>query len=1211
MTDRNLSIRVAFSATNGISAAAGTARNSTAALAAQIRTTQSTLKDLERQAASFDRLSAASNKTARELDAAKAQAAAMRAAYGPLKGRTDEQTAALEKQRSVIAQLSRAHSAEQQKLTQITTAIGQHGVALDRSKSATDQISQATARYNQQLTEQQRRLTTVSQAQQRYDKAKATQEKLRDTGGKALAVGAATLAPAVAAVTTYAKTEDAMKGVAKQVSGLLDENNKRTARYSEMQAAIQAHSEKLPLQNGAIDYAALVEGGARMGVANDDDPFEKRKADLLAFADTAAMAAKAFELPAEQLAEDLGKIAGLYKIPTKDIEQLGDAINYLDDNAMSKGSEIIDVMKRVGGVADKLGYKNAAALGSTFLTLGEAPEIAASATNAMVRELSIATKQGDGFMEGLNRLGLSAKKIQQNMSKDAMGTIITVLEAVKKLPESDRTAVLTDIFGKEFGKNAEKLSNRLPELYRQLELVNSAKAKGSMRKENTVDIDSISSQWLLTKAMAKNTVSDIGQSMRPELMQLMASVQSAILRVKSWVAANPELAAALAKGAVLIGALVAAFGALALVSATVLGPLALMRFSFGRLVGGGGMGLMTMLTGRLSGNLSGLLPSISKIPPSLLSWRSAAAAAGSALTASLADPGSALDALGSKLRSVSDESGNNDSTKDKDDKAKGDKADKAEKPEKQKLSHSILKAGAKAGAALLPSLPAIGSGDITSQLEPLKAAFPPVSDAMEACKTAGTSLNECLSSIGNGSGGNITSQLEPLKAAFPAVTTAIDACKTAGADLGVDFASLGGVGTGVFTALRTAVMLLFSPIGLIGVALIAAGLLIYKYWEPLKAFFEGYFGSIMTQLEPLKASFAALSPVFDGIGQAIGRVWDWFRSLFGPVQQTSQDLEACKNAGVALGNVVGAALNGLVSVILKVAAGVGWLLEKLGVIPEAAGAAAAAANKMNGAMPEATGEQKKPVMYVWDEKLKKTVAQEWTPSPAKDAPALVKSGEAAQVNKPESKPETEPAKNSAPPPAKDTPALVKSGEAAQVNKPESKPTETKTTPPVGTPDLTGHNALKKDKKPKHTGPAQPPAEQRDPNKLGDIVFKNVPPAIMLTSAYAEPTYSAAAAAAAPATQLAKTNQNPNSQAIPSVQPPASTTTAPIATPAATMAAALSSNRGTDSYVINISISDARNVDETKLAARIRQEIDAIERAKQRRRGAQLTDRADT
>ncbi|MDA1379949.1 hypothetical protein PCI56_09095 [Plesiomonas shigelloides subsp. oncorhynchi] len=45
-------------------------------------------------------------------------------------------------------------------------------------------------------------------------------------------------------------------------------------------------------------------------------------------------------------------------------------------------------------------YKQAAALGSTFLSLGAAPEVAASASKAMVRELGIASMQSQRFSDG-------------------------------------------------------------------------------------------------------------------------------------------------------------------------------------------------------------------------------------------------------------------------------------------------------------------------------------------------------------------------------------------------------------------------------------------------------------------------------------------------------------------------------------------------------------------------------------------------------------------------------------------------------------------------------------------------------------------------------------------------------------------------------------------------------------------------------------------
>ncbi|EOA1690600.1 phage tail tape measure protein [Escherichia coli] len=329
---------------------------------------------------------------------------------------------------------------EQQKYLQKQTALVRAelyraGISAKDDAGATARLARETSRYNQELSKQEARLKRLGEAQRRMNAARASyarslevRDRIAGAGATTTAAGLAMGAPVMAAVKSYTSMEDAMKGVAKQVNGLRDDNGNRTARFYEMQDAIKAASEQLPMENGAVDFAALVEGGARMNVANPDDSWEDQKRDLLAFASTAAKAATAFELPADELSESLGKIAQLYKIPTRNIEQLGDALNYLDDNAMSKGADIIDVMQRLGGVADRLDYRKAAALGSTFLTLGAAPEVAASAANAMVRELSIATMQSKSFFEGMNLLKLNPEVIEKQMTKDAMGTITTVLD---------------------------------------------------------------------------------------------------------------------------------------------------------------------------------------------------------------------------------------------------------------------------------------------------------------------------------------------------------------------------------------------------------------------------------------------------------------------------------------------------------------------------------------------------------------------------------------------------------------------------------------------------------------------------------------------------------------------------------------------------------------------------------------------------------------
>ncbi|STE18921.1 phage tail tape measure protein [Citrobacter sp. wls718] len=601
MADRKLNIQVAFSALNNMSRPVSAARQSAAALASQIKQTQSSIKGLERQASSFDRLTSANKKTTDQLAQAKTQAREMAAAFGPLRQRSAEQVTALNQQRAAIRNLTAQQKTEQAQLNQLRASFYSEGIAISSTSRATEQISQRTAQYNRQLTEQQRRLESVTQAQARYARAKETGERLQSSGMKTAATGAAVLAPVAAAIKSYSSLEDAMKGVSKQVNGLRDNNGNRTAQYDEMEKAIKDAAEKLPMQNGAIDYAALVEGGARMGVANSDDPWQKQKKDLLTFANTAAMASKAFELPADQLSESLGKIAGLYKIPIQDIGKLGDVINYLDDNATSKGSDIIDVLQRVGGAADQLGYQNAAALGSTFLTLGEQSETAGTAVKAMVRELGNAMVQPDRFMEGLDALGLNAEKVQKSMAKDAMGTIMAVMEATKKLEPDKQLNVLTQLFGDEYAMAVSKVANNLPELRRQLELTHGTASKGSMKRESDIDLDSLTSRWLITKTILSNNFTALGKSMREPMMEIMGSVSKVLVSIRGWVEANPALVAAIMKTVAAIGAILTVLGTLMLALGAILGPMALVRLSFTTLAGEGGIAkLLTSIT-RLGG----------------------------------------------------------------------------------------------------------------------------------------------------------------------------------------------------------------------------------------------------------------------------------------------------------------------------------------------------------------------------------------------------------------------------------------------------------------------------------------------------------------------------------------------------------------------------------------------------------------------------------
>ncbi|WP_353613626.1 phage tail tape measure protein [Mangrovibacter phragmitis] len=1054
MADRNLNIRVAFSALNNMSRPVNAARQSAAALASQINQTKTSIKGLERQATSFDRLTAANKKTTEQLAQAKEQARQMAAAYGPLRQRSAEQVAALNQQRAAIRQLTQQQKGEQTQLNQLRASFYSEGIAISSASRATEQINQRTAQYNRQLAEQQRRLDAVNQAQARYSRAKETGEKMMSGGMKTAAVGAATLAPVAAAVKSYSSFEDAMKGVAKQVNGLRDDSGNRTPQYEEMQRAIMDASEKLPMANGAVDYAALVEGGARMGVANSDDPWEKQKADLLSFASMAAKASVAFELPADQLSESLGKIAGLYKIPTQNIEQLGDAINYLDDNAKSKGSDIIDVLQRVGGLASQLDYKQAAALGSTFLTLGSPAEVAASATNAMVRELSIATVQSDKFLGALDEIGVNAEKVQKSMSVDAMGTIISVLEASKKLAPDKQVANLTQIFGKEFGDDAQKLANNLPELRRQIELTQGAAAKGSMNRESDINKASLSAQWQLTKTGAVNALSSAGETLREPLMDIMLTVSKVVGSVRRWVEANPALVGSIMKVTAAIGALLVVVGGLMLSIGAVLGPMALVRLSFTTLAGSGGVTPLIGSLGKLSSTLRGLIPSLSGVGRSIKDWPALFRSAASGITQFSKQ---AIGGLNTALMALS------------------------------------------RGAV------AAGQGLFTLFTRPMTA----------------------ITWLGNG----------------------LRTLATSG------FGALLNVGRTVMMALGSGLSLLLSPIGILVIALSAAAIAVIKFWEPIKAFFTGFYTGLMSGLQPLTAAFstafAPLAPLFDSIGNAVGGVWEWFTKLFEPIQFSSEALASCTSAGETFGKVVGNALSALTPIIEGIARGIGWVLEKLGAIPDATKAAQQAAESMH----------KDPVVWEWDPQQKKMVKKGWNWSPKDDQQKKTNQKQQQAIDQQKKQ---DSLINSLKGPANIVPKMSSSLDKIATNTTEKK-----------------------------DGP-------------GEIVFKNKQPYIPIRGGYSEPLKQAQR-------QLPSLTDWVTQQAgslIASVTPwqvekPAARV--PVsASPSAASVAALMPAPGGDVYNLNFDFS-GQKLDEETIIRRVREELALAKQQADRRKRSQLTD----
>lgn len=174
------------------------------------------------------------------------------------------------------------------------------------------------------------------------------------------------------------------------------------------------------------------------------------------------------------------------------------------------------------------------------------------------------------------------------------------------------------------------------------------------------------------------------------------------------------------------------------------------------------------------------------------------------------------------------------------------------------------------------------------------------------------------------------------------VLTGINMVITAAGMLGTVFSVVGG-------AVMTVLGALSWPVIALGAAIAAGALLIFKYWEPISAFFGGVIEGLSAVFAPLGELFSPLLQAFGFISEKLGGIWQWFTDLIAPIKATQETLDSCKNVGVAFGQALGDALMAPLNLFNSLSGKASWLLVKLGLIKNESDHLDAAAAKADAA----------------------------------------------------------------------------------------------------------------------------------------------------------------------------------------------------------------------------------------------------------------------
>ncbi|HHH0866002.1 TPA: phage tail tape measure protein, partial [Yersinia enterocolitica] len=529
-------------------------------LTGDIRNTQSTIKNLDAQAAKIDGFRKASAQlavTGQALKKAKEDAAALAIAFKNTEKPTAQQARLMEGAKRAATELQTKYNGLRQSVQRQRDALNADGIATKNLSSEQRRLRSSTAEATAALSRQRQELQRLSQKQEqlnrisnRYQKGKAATATVRNVGAASLGVATAGLYGAAKLIAPGIQFDSQMSGT-QAILGL-DKNDTKLAAIRQQARDIGGSTAFSP-----TDVARTQDTLARSGYDADailaaTEPTVNLSlasgVDIAEAADIVTNMQSAFNLPLDQIKRVSDVMAKGFTSSNTNLLELGEAMKYVAPIAEAAGASIEDTTALLGVLADN-GIKGSMAGTSTSAVfsrlqapIGKAPEA--------LRELGITTRDGKGNMLPVEKI---LKDIDRSFKKNKLGT-------------AQQAEYLKVIFGDEAMKGAVKLvaaagNGKLAEKQSKLKNADgTAQSIATVRMDNLDgDLKNLSSAW-------EDLEIEVFEKQDSALRKLTVTATDWLVKVAAWAKKNPELVSTIGKvtGAAL--ALVAGLGALGLIA---------------------------------------------------------------------------------------------------------------------------------------------------------------------------------------------------------------------------------------------------------------------------------------------------------------------------------------------------------------------------------------------------------------------------------------------------------------------------------------------------------------------------------------------------------------------------------------------------------------------------------------------------------------------
>jgi TP901 family phage tail tape measure protein len=481
--------------------------------------------------------------------------------------------------------------------------------ALRRETASTTQAMQQQASTMSTQINRQERLAAhqrqIAAMRHRMQDSLQLQQDISGVAYPALGVGAASTAAIVKPVTAYADYEASATNLR---AALMKSDGSVSPAFEQINALAEKLGNKLP--GTTADFQNLMTMLTRQGISE--------KAILGGVGESAAYLAVQMGMDTVKAGEFAAKMQDATRTTDKDMMGLMDTIQRtfymgVDADAMleafSNAGSAMDIIKMKG-------LEGAKALAPILTQLDQAGMKGHAAGNALrkIFQMGMDTKKvKDGS-------AVAGVKLDFTNGKGEFGGIENLyaqLEKIKGLTTEKRLQVIKKIFGNdaEVIRTLNTMTEKGMAGYKETQ--EKLNAQASLQTRVNEQLKTLKNIWDASSGTATNMLVRFGETIAPELKELIAYAGEMAEKTGNWAKRNPQLVATVMKVIAVTGVLMMVFGGLALTIISIVGPFAMFRFALGMI----GLQFRFLTTGSaLLGRAWGALSTVMKLAGTVLTW---------------------------------------------------------------------------------------------------------------------------------------------------------------------------------------------------------------------------------------------------------------------------------------------------------------------------------------------------------------------------------------------------------------------------------------------------------------------------------------------------------------------------------------------------------------------------------------------------------------